>query len=118
VFSGDTGPSDALTELAKGADVLVTEVILSDDVVALYKRNGIWDSKTAAEQEGNIRHLEQEHITPEVVGKMAAKTGVKAVVMTHLVATVDPNDDYQRYVDGAKKYFSGLITLAKDLMQF
>lgn len=87
---------------------------MSDDLVALYKRYGIWDSKTPAEQEGNFRHLEQEHITPEVVGKMAAKAGVT----THLVATVDPNDDYQRYVDGAKKYFSGPITLAKDLMQF
>jgi ribonuclease BN (tRNA processing enzyme) len=90
VFSGDTGPSDALTELAKGADVPVTEVILSDDVVALYKRNGIWDSKTPAEREGNIRHLEQEHITPQVVGKMAAKAGVNAVVMTHLVSDCRP----------------------------
>ena len=26
VFTGDTGPSDAVTQLAKGADVLVTEV--------------------------------------------------------------------------------------------
>jgi ribonuclease BN (tRNA processing enzyme) len=118
VFTGDTGPSDALTEFARGADVLVTEVILSDDLVALYKLNGIWQSKTPAEQEGNIRHLEEEHITPEVVGKMAAKAGVKTVVMTHLVATVDPSDDYQRYVDGAKKYFSGPIALAKDLMRF
>src|SRR3984893_11423633 len=41
VFTGDTGPSDALTEFAKGADVLVTEVILSDDLVAVYKSNGI-----------------------------------------------------------------------------
>jgi hypothetical protein len=30
----------------------------------------------------------------------------------------DPNDDYQRYVTEAKKYFSGPITLAKDLMRF
>ena len=82
------------------------------------KLSGIWQSKTPAEQGGNIRHLEEEHITPDVVGKMAAKAGVKTVLMTHLVATVDPNDDYQRYVDGAKKYFSGSITLAKDLMQF
>lgn len=118
VFTGDTGPSDALAEFAKGADVLVTEVILSDDLVTLYERNGIWQSKTPAEQEGNIRHLEEEHITPEVVGKMAAKANAKAVLMTHLVATVDPNDDYQRYVEGAKKYFSGPIVLAKDLMRF
>jgi ribonuclease BN (tRNA processing enzyme) len=40
-FSGDTGPSDALMELANGADLLVREVILSDDLVALYKRSGI-----------------------------------------------------------------------------
>jgi ribonuclease BN (tRNA processing enzyme) len=118
VFTGDTGPSDALTELAKGADVLVTEVGLPDDVVALFKRNGIWQSKTPAEQEGFIRHMEEEHVTPEVVGKLATKAGVKTVVMTHLGPTVDPNENYQRYVDGAKRYFSGPITLAKDLMQF
>jgi hypothetical protein len=96
--------------------MLVTEMILCDDLVALYKRTGIWQSKTPAEQEGNIRHLEEGHITPEVVGKMAAKRGVKAVLMTHLVATIEPNDNYRRYVDGAKRYFSGPIILAKDLM--
>ena len=32
-------------------------------------------------------------------GKMAAKAGVRAVVMTHLGPSVDPNDNYQRYVD-------------------
>jgi ribonuclease BN (tRNA processing enzyme) len=118
VFTGDTGPSDAVTELAKGADLLVTEVGLPDDVVALFKRNGIWQSKTPAEQEGFIRHMEEEHVTPEVVGKMATKAGVKSIVMTHLGPTIDPNDTYQRYADGAKKYFSGPIVLAKDLMQF
>ena len=49
---------------------------------------------------------------------MAAKAGVKAVVMTHLGPSINPNDDYQRYVDEAKKYYSGPITLAKDLMKF
>jgi hypothetical protein len=44
---------------------------------------------------------------------MPAKASVKTVLMTHLVPAVDPNDDYQRYVDGAKRYFSGPITLAK-----
>src|SRR6516165_4480027 len=83
VFTGDTGPSDAVTELAKGADVLVTEVGLPNDVVKLVKRNGIGQVKAPAEQEGFIRHMEEEHVTPEAVGKMAAKAGVKTVVMTH-----------------------------------
>src|SRR6202011_1426072 len=32
VFTGDTGPSDAVTGLARNADVLVTEVVSVDDV--------------------------------------------------------------------------------------
>jgi ribonuclease BN (tRNA processing enzyme) len=118
VFTGDTGPSDAVTALAKGADVLVTEVGMPDDVIGLFKRNGVWQSKTPEEQAGFIRHMHEEHLTPEDVGKMAATAGVKTVVMTHLGPTVDPQDNYQRYVDGAKKYFRGRIVLAKDLMKF
>jgi ribonuclease BN (tRNA processing enzyme) len=117
-FTGDTGPSDAVVALAKGADLYVTETSSPDDVIALFKKNGAWQAKTAAEQEGFLRHMHEEHVTPEDIGKMAAKAGVKAVVMTHIGATVDPNDDYQRYVDEAKKYYSGPITLAKDLMKF
>src|SRR5215472_11103236 len=106
VFTGDTGPSDAVTNLASGADVLVTEVGLPDDVINLFKRNGIWQSKTPSEQEGFVRHMEEEHVTPEAVGKMAAKAGVKTAVLTHLGPTVDPQDDYQRYLDSARKFFS------------
>ena len=43
VFTGDTGPSDAVTELAKNADMLVTEVGSPDDVVEARKRTGRWD---------------------------------------------------------------------------
>ena len=117
-FTGDTGPSDAVVDLAKGADLYVTETTSPDDVVALFKRSGAWDAKTPAEQEGFIRHMHEEHVTPDDIGKMATKAGVKAVVMTHLGPSVDPNDDYQRYVTAAKKYYSGPITLAKDLMKF
>jgi hypothetical protein len=38
--------------------------------------------------------------------------------MTHLSPTTSSNDDYQRYVDEAKKSYSGPINLAKDLMRF
>jgi ribonuclease BN (tRNA processing enzyme) len=117
-FTGDTGPSDAVVELARGADLYVTECTSPDDVVALFKKTGAWQAKTPAEQDGFLRHMHEEHVTPEDIGKMAAKAGVKAVVMTHLGPTPNPNDDYQRYVDGAKKYYSGPIILAKDLVKF
>ncbi len=118
LFTGDTGWSDAVVDLAKGADVLVTEVTSVDDVVALQKRNGAWQAKTPAEQEGWIRHMHEEHVTPEEVGKMAAKAGVKMIVMTHLAPSPNPDDDYQRFADEAKKHFSGEIKVARDLMQF
>ena len=117
-FTGDTGPSDAVVELAKGADLYVTETTSPEDVVELYKKNGIWQQKTPEEQQGFLRHMHEEHVTPEDIGKMAAKAGVKAVVMTHLGPSTNPDEEYQRYVDEAKKYYSGPITLAKDLMKF
>jgi ribonuclease BN (tRNA processing enzyme) len=118
VFAGDTGPSDALTELAKNADVLVTEVTMVSDVIDLFKRDGLWQARTAEEQDGFVHMMEGEHITPRGVGEMAAKAGVKSIVMTHLGPTTDPEDNYQRYIQGAKEFYSGPITIAKDLMQF
>ena len=117
-FTGDTGPSDAVVELAKGADLYVTETTSPDDVVEIYKRNGSWQAKTEAEQKAFLRHMHDEHVTPEDIGKMAAKAGVQAIVMSHLAPSINANDDYQRFVDQAKKYYSGPITLARDLMKF
>ena len=62
--------------------------------------------------------MKEEHVTPEDVGKMATKAGVKSVVLTHLGPSTDPEDDYQRYADGTKTFFSGSVVLAKDLMRF
>ena len=118
VFTGDTGPSKALEQLAKGADLLVTEVNVTQEVIELQKRNGSWQAKSPAEQEAWIRHMNEEHITPEQVGQLAAAAGVKTVVLTHFTPTVNRNDDYQRFVDATKKHYSGSVVLAKDLMQF
>ena len=43
---------------------------------------------------------------------------VKTIVMTHLAPSPNPDDDYRRFADEAKKHFSGEIKIAKDLMQF
>ncbi|MFL6301927.1 MAG: MBL fold metallo-hydrolase [Xanthobacteraceae bacterium] len=118
VFTGDTGPSEAVAALAKGADVLVTEVTSIEDVIEVFKRTGAWQAKTEEEQKGWIRHMEEEHVSPKDVGEMAAKAGVKTIIMTHLGPSVRPQDDYQRFADEAKKYFSGQIVIARDLMEF
>lgn len=120
VFSGDTGPSEALTELAKGADLLVTEVtyLSAEEAKAQQVRTGRSAQRTPEEQASYLRHNAQEHITPEEVGKMAARAGVKTVVLTHLPTTADPNDDYTRFVADVNKSFTGRVLVARDLMEF
>jgi ribonuclease BN (tRNA processing enzyme) len=113
VFTGDTGPSDAVAELAKGADLLVSELTNPvDDYKAQQIKSGRWQRWTAEEQKALLRHHVEEHLLPDEVGKLAARANVKAVVLTHL------NDDYVRHVEEIKKHFSGQVLIAKDLMEF
>jgi ribonuclease BN (tRNA processing enzyme) len=118
VFTGDTGPSDAVTELAKNADVLVSEVASAEDLKQVLIKAGSWQSMSPDQQTAFMRHIVEEHLTPEEVGKMAARANVKKVILTHLTLTVTENDDYQRLVPEVKKFFSGEVVVAKDLMTF
>jgi ribonuclease BN (tRNA processing enzyme) len=117
VFTGDTGPSDAIAELARGADLLVSE---ATNPVDEFKEEGIkagyWQLMTPDEQKNVIRHHIEEHLLPEDLGTMAAHANVKSVVMTHLQPS--PNDDYSRYIEDVKKHYSGQVFVAKDLMEF
>ncbi len=119
VFTGDTGPSDAVATLAKGADLLVSEVTASVDA---YKEQqikiGRWQLMTPEQQAGALRHMSEEHLLPEEVGKLAAHAGVKTVVLTHLPATGNPKEDYKRFADQVGKEFSGPVLIANDLMEF
>ena len=79
---------------------------------------GRWQSMPPEQQAASIRHMIEEHLTPDEFGKMAARAGVKTVVLTHLPTTADPKDDYKRFGEQVKKYFSGQVLIAKDLMEF
>jgi ribonuclease BN (tRNA processing enzyme) len=116
-FTGDTGPSDALTEMIKNADVLVTEVGSPQDLIELRRRTGRWDVMSPKEQEEYVRHQMKEHLTTEDVGHMAAKAGVKTVILTHL-SSRPGGDDYMPWVDEVKKHFSGQVLVADDLKEF
>lgn len=118
VLTGDTGPSDAVTALAKRADLLVSEVLDPEEARAMRVKNGEWAGMTPKQRLGFMRHMQEEHLTPGEVGEMAARAGVKAVVLTHILAGPDPKDDYARFAEGVRGKFSGPVTVAKDLMSF
>jgi ribonuclease BN (tRNA processing enzyme) len=117
VFTGDTGPSDAVTNLARGADILVSEIGVVEEQKESQIRNGRWQAMTPSEQAEFLRHQEQEHLSPEEVGQMAKRAGVKTVVLTHLGPTTG-SSDYAPWIDRVKKQFSGHVLVAQDLMEF
>ena len=117
VFTGDTGPSDAVADLATGADLLVTETSSCEDRKQAMINDGRWQAMTAEEQAGIMRQATQGHMSLDVIGKMAARANVKTVVLSHLTQRVD-TDDYTPWAEEVKKYFSGQVLVAKDLMKF
>lgn len=115
VYSGDSGPSDALTSLARDADLLVTE--LADPVFA-----ATFVAPGPGPQPKRLRemhdHMVNHHISPDQVGQMAAKAKVRRVVITHLVAGRDPNVDTSPLVAGVRKWYNGPVEIAADLNRY
>ena len=116
VFTGDTGPSERVTDLARGADLLVAEVVDPASMAVMLRR--IYATETDEQRGAHLRHFIEDHLTPEAIGKMAAAAGVKEVVLTHLVPGEDGERDTSGYSDGVKKYFDGPVTVAHDLQVF
>jgi len=63
VFTGDTGPSDSVTELATGADLLVTETSSCEERKNAMIKDGRWQAMTPAEQAGILRQATQGPLT-------------------------------------------------------
>jgi ribonuclease BN (tRNA processing enzyme) len=116
VFTGDTGPNEALVELAKGADLLVSEANSIEQRMQDLIRSGQWQVMTPDEQVRIKGQMAEGHLSTDDVGKMATRAGVKTVVLTHLTWKAD--DDYSTWADEVKKRFSGPVLIAKDLKEF
>lgn len=112
VFTGDTGPSRAVEQLARGADLLVTEMIDLDSVLAsLGKRQ----AATGVDQKPLVDHMVKEHLTPENIGRLAAAAGVKKVVVSHIgtLGTETIND--AAVLAAIHKHYSGPVAIGEDL---
>lgn len=87
VYSGDTGPCEALVELSQGADVLLCEASFPD-------------------VDGLPADL---HLTGRQAGEHAARAAVGRLLLTH----VPPWHDAQRILDDAGTTFGGPLSLAE-----
>ena len=109
VISGDTAYAPELAEFAKGADVLVHEVMYLPAIEKLIKQNA---NATRLRE-----HLLAAHTATEDVGRIAAPAGVKTLVLTHFVPGDDPTITDEQWTAGVRKNFKGRIIVGKDLME-
>lgn len=115
VFTGDTGPSKAVAKLAKGANVLVSEVIDEKATEAYLSSLAPLPPAAAAKLD---YHMSHEHLRPEVIGKMAAKDHVGVVLLTHFTPGLDTETNMTMYTAGVRKYYDGPVIATKDLFEY
>lgn len=110
-FTGDTGPSAELEALAAGSDVLVAEIVdLPSIGRALAYASGGSDITPL------LTHMAKQHLTPEAVGQMATRAGVKTVILTHFV--VGANFDVDELAPQVREHFDGEVLVGHDLQRF
>jgi ribonuclease BN (tRNA processing enzyme) len=109
VLSGDTKRSEALIQLARGADVLVHEALYVPALERLAAR--VPNASTLK------RSILSHHTSVEEAGRVAEAAGVKTLVLSHFVPSDDPSVTDQMWIDGARSTYKGRIIVGKDLLE-
>ena len=116
VYTGDTGPSDAVTRLAADADLLVIEMMDGPAVLDNIRRVNPALSDNVLR--GLDQHFTLHHLSPEQVAKLAAAASVKAVVVTHFMPGANSPEQAAHYRALMQPYYNGEITFASDNDRF
>ena len=99
VISGDTNVAPALIELAKGADVLVHEILYLPALDRLLAR--VPNAATLR------KHIIDSHTAAEDVGRVAAQAQVKTLVLSHFVPGDDPAITDEMWSEPGAQAFQG-----------
>jgi ribonuclease BN (tRNA processing enzyme) len=118
VFTGDTGPSDAVASLASGADVFVAEASSRDPedldrFVSLAATQNHW---SPARTKAFHAHMQREHLDAASIGHLASKAHVGSVLLYHY--RPQNKNDVAAYISGVKKYFAGPVFASADLDRY
>ena len=116
VYSGDTGPTGQLAKLARGADVLFSEVVDIPSIEASLRH--LMPQAPPERVAAMARNMSRNHLEPEAIGRIAADAGVKRVVLTHYVPGLEAMRDPQGLVRRVGSRYPGPVSLAHDLDRF
>lgn len=108
VFSGDTTFFPPLANFAKGADILVHEVMYGPAIEALAQRNP--NAATLA------KHLRASHTLAEDVGRIAMAAEVKLLVVNHFVPADDRALTEAVWTAAIRQTYDGPLLIGRDLL--
>ena len=89
VYTGDTDYSEAVIELARDADLLITEASMPDEMKV------------------------EGHLTPSLAGRIATEANVRRLVLTHMYPVCDQVDIEAQ----CRKTWEGPLIVAEDLLK-
>jgi ribonuclease BN (tRNA processing enzyme) len=90
VYSGDTSYTESLVELARGADLFISECCFPDSRAV------------------------EGHLTPSAVGRLAAAAAVRHVILVHMY----PVFDEENPLAGVRKLYRGPVEIGYDGLEF
>jgi ribonuclease Z len=103
VFSGDTRYLGAIADAARGADVIVHEVVSPEA-----------ERRRAQVAPGTIERIIARHTTPEQAGRIFASAKPRLAVYSHIVPSPATAEDL---VGPTRRTWSGPLEVGYDLMQ-
>lgn len=116
-YTGDTGPSQAVTALAMGSDLLVSEVIDNETLISDIRKQRPELTSQALVDLG--LHFTTHHLTPQEVGLMAEAAKVDHVVLTHLGIPAGPLAQSASMLrNNVRTRYHGAVDIARDLESF
>tara|TARA_Y100001970_G_scaffold229733_1_gene285039 strand:- start:1222 stop:2097 length:876 start_codon:yes stop_codon:yes gene_type:complete len=105
VISGDTKFCPRLIEAAKGADLLLHEVFIHNEMPVI---DGIRTSQT-------VKNVASYHTLDSEVGKIASLANVENLILTHFAP---PKFDRKKLLNKVSIDYKGHILIGEDLMTF
>lgn len=115
-YTGDTGPSATVEALAAGSDMLVSEVIDLDRLIAQIK--AMRRDATPEMLAEMSKHLGTHHLLAADIGTMAARAKVGRVVLTHFAIPGPLAESERDLRAGIRQFYTGPLDLARDLSSF
>ncbi len=110
VFSGDTCYFPALAEFARGADVLVHEVMHREGTERMCNR--------LKEIKPNLmEHMIAGHTFGDDVGRIATSAGVKHLIVQHFTPSDDAQTGPAEFAELVRQTWNGELTIGHDLAE-